>query len=81
MNEARQHCGTVLRRQRVRDSSAVADNGLEINGIDFVEVLDRQAPPDRRDSAPGLQAACCGYGATPRQEPASRLDAPSGSPQ
>ena len=48
MTDASQHCGTVLRRQRVRDSNAVAENGLEINGIDFVEVLDSNAPPDTR---------------------------------
>ncbi len=48
MTGARQHCGTDLRRQRVRDSNAVAENGLEINGIDFVEVLDRDAPPAMR---------------------------------
>lgn len=37
------HCGTVRRRQRVTDSQ-VQINGIRINGIDFLEVVDRDAP-------------------------------------
>jgi len=44
MTKCRCHCGTSLRRQRVLDSNADMGGGLEINGIDFVEVLDSDAP-------------------------------------
>ena len=39
------HCGTSLRRQRVRDSDVDMGDGLLLNGVDFVEVLDNTAPP------------------------------------
>ena len=38
------HCGTSLRRQRVLDTHDDMGGGLELNGIDFVEVLDSAAP-------------------------------------
>ncbi len=38
------HCGTSLRRQRVQDSDADMGGGVLLNGIDFVEVLDSDAP-------------------------------------
>lgn len=44
MTKCRCHCGTSLRRQRVLESNADMGGGLEINGIDFVEVLDSGAP-------------------------------------
>lgn len=37
-------CGTSLRRQRVLNSPVDMGAGLEINGIDFVEVVDSSAP-------------------------------------
>lgn len=40
-----QHCGTGLRRQRVAASNVLI-GGLEINGIDFVEVIDIGAPSE-----------------------------------
>lgn len=43
--ELRQHCGTERRRQRVKDTTATV-GGLRLNGIDFVEVLDREAPEE-----------------------------------
>ncbi len=45
MSGARQHCGTSQRRQRVAASTTLL-GGLEINGIDFVEVIDRDAPSE-----------------------------------
>ncbi|HEV7322664.1 MAG TPA: hypothetical protein VGO04_29025 [Ensifer sp.] len=44
MTTCKCHCGTSLRRQRVLDSNVDMGGGLEINGIDFVEVLDSLAP-------------------------------------
>jgi len=44
MNGSRRHCGTPLRRQRVLDSTLDMGGGLELNGIDFLEVLDGDAP-------------------------------------
>jgi hypothetical protein len=41
----RQHCGTAARRQKVRDSGAVVD-GIRLNGLDFLEVLDGGAPSE-----------------------------------
>lgn len=37
-------CGTSLRRQRVMNSTADMGSGLQINGINFLEVLDSAAP-------------------------------------
>jgi len=45
MSDMQQHCGTSQRRQRVAASS-VTMAGLEVNGIDFVEVIDRVAPSE-----------------------------------
>ncbi|MEL6237529.1 MAG: putative baseplate assembly protein [Pseudomonadota bacterium] len=45
MSGARQSCGTSLRRQRVAESTVLL-GGLEINGIDFVEVVDEAAPSE-----------------------------------
>ncbi|MFZ1467457.1 MAG: hypothetical protein WAT09_00590 [Paracoccaceae bacterium] len=45
MSDCKCHCGTLLRRQRVLKSTADMGGGLQINGIDFVEVLDSAAPP------------------------------------
>ena len=45
MTGPRQHCGTSLRRQRVA-ASAVIISGLEVNGIDFIEVIDIAAPSE-----------------------------------
>ncbi len=43
-----QHCGSEARRQKVLASTKLI-NGLRINGIDFIEVLDDDAPsPDTR---------------------------------
>jgi hypothetical protein len=39
------HCGSGLRRQRVRDAQVDMGGGLRLNGIDFVEVLTDAAPP------------------------------------
>lgn len=44
MTSCKCHCGTTLRRQRVLGSNVDMGGGLEINGIDFVEVLDSGAP-------------------------------------
>lgn len=44
MNAHRHYCGTPLRRQRVLDSTLDMGGGLELNGIDFLEVLDKSAP-------------------------------------
>jgi hypothetical protein len=44
MTHSKCFCGTTLRRQRVLGSNADMGGGLEINGIDFVEVLDNGAP-------------------------------------
>jgi hypothetical protein len=43
MTALRQHCGTAARRQKVRDSGALV-SGVKLNGMDFVEVLDHDAP-------------------------------------
>ncbi|MEM9302724.1 MAG: putative baseplate assembly protein [Pseudomonadota bacterium] len=44
MSGGRCYCGTSLRRQRVLDSDLDMGGGLELNGINFVEVLDSGAP-------------------------------------
>lgn len=41
---ALQHCGTGRRRQRVADSAIDTGGGVLLNGIDFLEVIDRDAP-------------------------------------
>jgi hypothetical protein len=41
--DLKQHCGTQERRQKVLASNKLL-NGLEINGIDYLEVLDADAP-------------------------------------
>lgn len=43
--EFRQHCGTRERRQKVLASDKQI-GGLELNGIDFLEVLDQDAPSE-----------------------------------
>ncbi len=48
MSCERIYCGTSLRRQRVTESDADMGDGLQLNGIDFVEVIDREAPDDFR---------------------------------
>lgn len=45
---ARHHCGTALRRQRVSDSTVTDARNLELNGIDFLEVRDNDAPAGMR---------------------------------
>lgn len=45
MSGPRQHCGTSLRRQRVA-ASTVTIGGLEVNGLDFIEVVDIAAPSE-----------------------------------
>jgi len=44
--EIRQHCGTRERRQKVLASQKQI-GGLELNGIDFLEVLDQDAPSEQ----------------------------------
>jgi hypothetical protein len=43
--ELRQHCGTAARRQQVRDSGATV-GGVKLNGFNFLEVLDSDAPSE-----------------------------------
>ncbi|MDO9498781.1 putative baseplate assembly protein [Falsiroseomonas sp.] len=43
--ELHQHCGTAARRQKVRDSGAVV-GGVRLNGMNYLEVLDRDAPSE-----------------------------------
>lgn len=45
MSGVAQHCGTSLRRARVA-ASTVTVGGLEVNGIDFIEVIDADAPSE-----------------------------------
>ena len=44
--DLRQHCGTAQRRQLVADAQIDMGGGLLLNGIDFVEVLDQDAPSE-----------------------------------
>ncbi|MEA3064222.1 MAG: hypothetical protein QOJ27_657 [Sphingomonadales bacterium] len=41
-----QHCGTSRRRQRVADANIDTGGGVHLNGIDFLEVIDRDAPSE-----------------------------------
>jgi hypothetical protein len=41
-----QHCGTGRRRQRVADAAIDTGGGVLLNGIDFLEVIDRDAPSE-----------------------------------
>ena len=43
---ALQHCGTGRRRQRVADSNIDTGGGVLLNGIDYLEVIDRDAPSE-----------------------------------
>lgn len=43
--DLQQHCNTADRRRRVRDTRQLVD-GLELNGIDYLEVLDDDAPSE-----------------------------------
>jgi hypothetical protein len=46
---ALQHCGTERRRQRIAEAAIDTGGGVLLNGIDYVEVVDRDAPtPDLR---------------------------------
>ena len=44
--DLRQHCGSSRRRQLVADAQIDMGGGILLNGIDFVEVLDRDAPSE-----------------------------------
>ncbi len=44
MSALRQYCGVSQRRQRVADSDVDMGGGLELNGLDYVEVIDSAAP-------------------------------------
>ncbi len=44
--DLRQHCASARRRQRVVDAAIDTGGGVLLNGLDFVEVLDRDAPSD-----------------------------------
>ncbi len=49
MTGALQSCGTERRRQRVAEAAIDTGGGVLLNGIDYVEVIDRDAPtPDLR---------------------------------
>jgi hypothetical protein len=41
-----QHCGTARRRQRVAQATIDTGGGVLLNGIDYLEVVDRDAPSD-----------------------------------
>jgi hypothetical protein len=43
---ALQHCGTGRRRQRVLAAAIKIDGDLLLNGIDYLEIVDREAPSD-----------------------------------
>lgn len=45
MSGSKCHCGSSLRRQRVLASDVDMGGGLALNGIDYLEVLDSEAPP------------------------------------
>ena len=44
MTGALQHCGTARRRQRVAEAQIDTGGGILLNGIDHLEVIDRDAP-------------------------------------
>ncbi|MBL8651933.1 MAG: hypothetical protein JNL35_16210 [Sphingopyxis sp.] len=46
MTGALQYCGTERRRQRVAEAAIDTGGGVLLNGIDFLEVVDRDAPSD-----------------------------------
>lgn len=46
MTGAVQYCGTERRRQRVAEATIDTGGGVLLNGIDYVEVIDRDAPTD-----------------------------------
>ncbi|CAN5364475.1 putative baseplate assembly protein [soil metagenome] len=49
MTGALQSCGTERRRQRVAEAAIDTGGGVLLNGIDYIEVIDRDAPtPDLR---------------------------------
>ncbi len=44
--DLRQHCGSARRRQLVADAQIDMGAGVLLNGIDFIEVLDNDAPSE-----------------------------------
>ncbi|HEY5712961.1 MAG TPA: baseplate J/gp47 family protein [Allosphingosinicella sp.] len=46
MTGALQHCGTGRRRQRVLAAAIDMGGGLLLNGIDFLEIVDKEAPSE-----------------------------------
>jgi hypothetical protein len=46
MTGAIQHCGGERRRRRVAEASIDTGGGVLLNGIDYLEVIDRDAPSD-----------------------------------
>src|SRR3954466_13135233 len=46
MSGAIQHCSTTRRRQRVREAQIDTGGGVLLNGIDYLEVIDHDAPSD-----------------------------------
>ena len=46
MNGAIQHCGSERRRRRVAEAAIDTGGGVLLNGIDYLEVIDRDAPSD-----------------------------------
>ena len=46
MTGALQYCGTERRRQRVAEAAIDTGGGVLLNGIDYLEVVDRDAPSD-----------------------------------
>lgn len=46
MSAVVQHCGTERRRQRVAEAAIDTGGGILLNGIDYLEVVDRDAPSE-----------------------------------
>ena len=46
MTGAIQHCGSEQRRRRVAEAAIDTGGGVLLNGIDYLEVIDRDAPSD-----------------------------------
>jgi hypothetical protein len=46
VNGALQHCGSEQRRRRVAEAAIDTGGGVLLNGIDYLEVIDRDAPSD-----------------------------------
>ncbi len=46
MSGAIQHCGSEQRRRRVAEAAIDTGGGVLLNGIDYLEVIDRDAPSD-----------------------------------